>query len=369
MQPIDETKLTERRAVAHWWLLALAVLATGACGNSASEPSDGNASTDDPPVTSKSAADASVAAPSSGTADAGSRTRPTATDAGASRPSAASSDAAISSNPATATDASAAVGSDSGVSDAASPSDVGASSPCMGGTAGKDSASANTPKLDVSREYGALKYLAASGVEIVSLKTTMAVPIVPTQKQTLFIWPALQSRGAADPARVSNGILQPVLTWGGSCNPKVPSASEYYSQWWIAGMYVNVSSAVAGPTGCAGGDYMLTNVGDVLDIEISKKGTNWIQTIVNTTTMKTVDFTIDLKGQVQNWATWAVEVPTGETIAPAADTVFTQSVLTFSAPVTSCQPSQAGAQDFFSAPMRSTDGLHCCYDKIILRKH
>jgi hypothetical protein len=83
--------------------------------------------------------------------------------------------------------------------------------------------------------------------------------------------------------------------------------------------------------------------------------------------METVDFSIDLKGQVQNDAMWIIEVPSGESIRPNGDTVWTQNVLTFSMPVTSCQPDQAGGSDYFSAPVLSKDGLHCCWDKIILR--
>jgi hypothetical protein len=64
---------------------------------------------------------------------------------------------------------------------------------------------------------------------------------------------------------------------------------------------------------------------------------------------------------------WVIEVPSGETIRPSEDVVFTQSVLTFASPVTTCQPTQAGATDYFSAPVLSPDGLHCCYDEIILR--
>lgn len=368
MQPLAEANPPERQTFTRW-LLCLTLSTAGACGDPATSQNDGDASTDSTPATASSEEDASVAATSSGAPDAGRGSRTPTADAAVGRPSDASLDATTKSNSAGATDADGVSTDDGGQPDGSSSNEPGAPSVCAGGTVGKDSMSAKTPGLDVAREYGALKYLAPSGVEIRSLKTTMVVPIVPTQKQTLFIWPALQSRGAADPARVGNGILQPVLTWGGSCNPKLPSASEYYSKWWIAGMYVNVSSSVAGPTGCAGGDYMLTEVGDVLDVEISLKDGKWTQTIVNTATMKTVDFTIDLKGQLQNWATWAVEVPDGESIVPAADTIFTQSVLTFSAPVKTCQPSQAGAQDSFSAPVLSTDGLHCCYDKIILRKH
>jgi hypothetical protein len=47
--------------------------------------------------------------------------------------------------------------------------------------------------------------------------------------------------------------------------------------------------------------------------------------------------------------------------------VFTNTVLTFKAPVTSCQPNQRGPNDYFSAPQASSDGLHCCIAKVTLR--
>ena len=92
-----------------------------------------------------------------------------------------------------------------------------------------------------------------------------------------------------------------------------------------------------------------------------------VQTIKNVPMNKTVDFTIDLKGQVQNEAMWLIEVPSGSSVRPAEDTVWRQNVLTFSQPVTSCQPRSRGSADYFSAPTLSTDGLHCCWDKIILK--
>jgi hypothetical protein len=257
--------------------------------------------------------------------------------------------------------ASGSAGGGAGAAGARSSGDI--SSVCMGGMMGQDSMTAKT-NGSVS-EYAAVKYLAAAGNQILSLKTTLLVPKTPTQKQTLFIWPGLQCNNGKDPARIGNGILQPVLTWGPSCNPKLPSDS--YTSWWMAAMYVNVSTAAAGPTGCAGGDFMSTALGDLLQIDMSVTGTAWKQTILDMQTMKSVDFTIDLKGQVQNWATWAIEVPQGESIMPNDNVVFTQSVLTFESPVTSCQPSQHGPNDYFSAPIRSMDGRNCCYDKIILR--
>jgi hypothetical protein len=237
---------------------------------------------------------------------------------------------------------------------------------CAGGTVGMNSDAARPPPPTLAREYAAVRYLADPSIPILSLKTKMIVPATPSQRQTLFVWPGLQSKaGAADPAGIGNGVLQPVLTWGPSCAPRAPA--QPYAAWWMAGMYVNVTTGAAGITGCAGGDYMATEVSDVLDIDMSVDGTEWTQTITNERTMTSVDFTIDLEGQVQNSAMWVIEVPSGETIRPAEDVVFTDSVLTFASPVTDCQPTQAGSTDDFSAPIRSVDGLHCCYETITLR--
>ena len=284
-------------------------------------------------------------------------------DAGAPVTTAAPADAAADAS----TDAMSASGAgpDSAVDAGPPPPDAGITSVCSGGKVGMDSESAPPGPLTVSREYAAVKYLARTPNQILSLKTTMQVPKTPSTRQTLFIWPGLQSKdGAADPARIGNGVLQPVLTWGSSCAPSRPS--DGYAGWWISGMYVNVTTGAAGAGGCAGGDYLATEVGDLLDIDMSVNGAVWTQTTTDRRTMETVDFAIDLKGQIQNDAMWIIEVPTGETIRPSEDVVFTQSVLTFASPVESCQPNQAGAADHFSAPVLSADGLHCCYDEIIL---
>jgi hypothetical protein len=159
-------------------------------------------------------------------------------------------------------------------------------------------------------------------------------------------------------------VLQPVLTWGPSCNPKAPRNT--YESWWIAAMYVNISTAAAGPGGCAGGDAIQTPIGARLLIDFTVNNTAWTQSVEDLTTMKKVDFTIDLKGQDQNWAIWDIEVPSSA--RPAEDTVFEKSVLTFSDPVTSCQPTNAAEIDSFSAPLLSPDGKHCCYDKIVLKQ-
>jgi hypothetical protein len=256
---------------------------------------------------------------------------------------------------------------DSGlIADAGSPtSDAGRTSICAGGMVGKDSDNTDTPPSTLRREFAVVRYGTPAPNEILDLKTTLRVPKPPTSNQTLFIWPGLQSRNSDDPGRIGNGVLQPVLTWGGSCAPEQPSNT--YDNWWISGMYVNVTTSAAGPTGCAGGDYLVGDLDDLIDIDMRIDGTDWIQTMTSQGTMETVDFTIDLKGQVQNVAMWIIEVPDGSSVRPADDVIFSDSVLTFSSPVSDCQPTQAGAADYFTAPVLSADGLHCCYDTIILR--
>ena len=237
---------------------------------------------------------------------------------------------------------------------------------CMGGKVGMDSDSSNPPPVSGSRNLANVFYLAPAPTKIVNFKTTLIVPKTPTQKSTLFIWPGLQHRGGADPGRVGNGVLQPVLTWGPSCSAKAPTSAASYAGWWIAAMYVNVSTSAAGPGGCASGSSMEPKIGDRLLIEFNENGTKWTQTVTNLGNMQKVDLTSDLKGQDQNWAIWDIEIPGSS--RPAEDTIFEKSVLTFSAPVTSCQPTNASAPEYYSAPVLSTDGLHCCYDKIILKQ-
>jgi hypothetical protein len=235
---------------------------------------------------------------------------------------------------------------------------------CMGGKPGMDSTSTMTRGGADGRNFAFLQYLVQAPNKISRFQTILTAPKVPAQKSTLFIWPGLQHSSGNDPGRIGNGVLQPVLTWGPSCNPKASGKGSNYMGWWISAMYVNISSGAAGPGGCAGGEAMDVAVGDRMYIDFAVKGTEWTQKVTNPNNMKTVDLTIDLKGQDQTWAIWDIEVPGSS--RPAEDTYFEKSVLTFTNPVTSCQPSSA-LLDSFSAPMLSADGLNCCYEKITLK--
>lgn len=251
-----------------------------------------------------------------------------------------------------------------GTSGAVGPDGMDPTSVCMGGKPGMDSTAAMVRGTMDGRNFAFVQYLVKSPNTIARFQTILTAPKVPTAKSTLFIWPGLQHSSGNDPARIGNGVLQPVLTWGPSCNPKASGKGSDYKGWWISAMYVNISSAAAGPGGCAGGDAMDVAVGDRMYIDFAVKGTEWTQTVTNLTNMKTVNLTTDLKGQDQTWAIWDIEVPGSS--RPLEDTYFEKSVLTFTSPVTSCQPSSA-LLDTFSAPVLSPDGLNCCYDKMTLK--
>lgn len=170
--------------------------------------------------------------------------------------------------------------------------------------------------------YGISTY-ASTSVTITEFSMDFNVPPLPAQKSgTLFIWPGLQPLGGAahfDP--IDNGVLQPVLTYGGSCAPNQPPeiSSHPYDSWWISGQYVNTYGHQPGYTGCHGGAVMAVPVGDWLHVNMSLTGDHrtWIQSITSKTTGRTVSYSIDMQGQSQNWAEFQFENYGDFTPAPA----------------------------------------------------
>jgi len=237
---------------------------------------------------------------------------------------------------------------------------------CAGGEVGMDSDAVMTRGMGGGRNLAVIMLTVPPPNKVSRFVTTLHVPKQPSSRSTLFIWPGLQHSGGADPGRIGNGVLQPVLTWGPSCARSAPPSASSYSSWWVSAMYVNVSTSAAGPTGCAGGDSMDVAVGDRLLMDFFVKDKEWTQEVTNLTNMKKIDFTIDLKGQDQNWVIWDIEVPSQA--RPAEDTIFEKSVLTFTEPVKSCQPTSAAEVDYFSAPVKSPDGMSCCFEKMVLKQ-
>ena len=75
--------------------------------------------------------------------------------------------------------------------------------------------------------YGGVQVKMPVATQIVALSTVLTVPAKPPASGTLFLWPGLQPLpGGANFNPIGNGVLQPVLTWGGTC---APTASSFLS--------------------------------------------------------------------------------------------------------------------------------------------
>jgi hypothetical protein len=162
---------------------------------------------------------------------------------------------------------------------------------------------------------------------------------------------------------IGNGALMSVLTWGPSCPPDAPAS---YSTWWIVPMYSNISSSDPLYSGCHGGKVVLAQPTQRLDIEIRLDGTKWLENVIDRDTMEASDFSLDLKGQAQGRAFFDIELQTSN--KPTEDLIFTNTVLSMEvSDPDACQPVRRGMNDFASKPRVSTDGKHCCIDRIVLR--
>jgi hypothetical protein len=266
----------------------------------------------------------------------------------------------------TASDTVADAGSDAGTL-------IGAADDCDAGTVGvaSDSPSANA----LVTGNGAVRVVTGTAHEFIGIDTTLVVPAKPPASGTLFLWPGVQPiPSGANYDTLSNGVLQPVLTWGPTCAPNSP-ASAPYASWWISAQYVNTVITSSSPnfssySGCHGGQGMNVAVGDSLHLVMNRRAgsTFWDQTVTDTTTGASVSYAIDMLGQEQSFGEWVIEEPAPTPQAPVGDVVFTSTKVTFaSGQAAACQPAQRGANDYFAAPRISRDGTNCCISRIILR--
>jgi hypothetical protein len=215
------------------------------------------------------------------------------------------------------------------------------------------------------RGNGNVQLTIAAGNQILRMRTRMEVPIKPNGNTTLFLWPGLEPLQGDHYSPIGTGVLQPVLTWGGSCAPGSPQ-TRTGTRWWISAQYVNTLTSYASHKGCYGGDVMDVEIGDKLLIDMSLKGTIWSQAVTDEANGKKVDFDMDMEMQPQRWALFEIEIPTST--KPASDIVFTDTVIELAKPEPkACQPTARGANDYFSAPVSSADGLRCCLSRIVLR--
>jgi hypothetical protein len=192
----------------------------------------------------------------------------------------------------------------------------------------------------------------------------LAVPAEPPPNGQIFIWPGIQpTPNGMNLQPIGNGALIPALTWGPSCAPGAPTS---YSSWWIAPVYSNISSSDPQYAGCHAGKVVLARPEQSIDIELHLEGTKWVQKIVNRETMEASELSLDLKGQAQGRVFFDIELQTSN--KPTEDIVLTNTVLSMDmSDPNACQPVMRGMNDFASKPRVSSDGKHCCIDRIVLR--
>jgi hypothetical protein len=251
------------------------------------------------------------------------------------------------------------------------PPSAGGASGATGGTGSSGSACDGGHSLSASDAgsstpatgYGAIDFKAPMGSQIVGLRTTLLVPAKPTTSTTLYAWPGLEPLPqSANFNPIGQGVLQPVLTWGSSCNIQSPNPNG----WWISALYVNPYTTDRAYYGCLGGKPIAVQIGDLLDIDMTLNGTTWSQVVADRQSGMMTKYDIDMMGQSQPWALFRIEAPTSN--RPTSDVVFTSTTITFaSAESMQCQPTKRGTNDYFAAPQVSVDGTKCCISRMILR--
>lgn len=221
-----------------------------------------------------------------------------------------------------------------------------------------------TPKTYVVN-YGTIIYSADPTNALIAASMDMIVPPQPAATSTLFLAPNLQPVAqSASFQPIGLGVLEPVLTWGGSCALTPQPQPAQYSTWWISGQYLNGGS-YPNHTGCLSGEVLTANVGDTLHIVFQLTGTVWLQTISNLSTGRSVTFSIDMLGQAQTQLVFNI---IQYNVPPAGDTIFQNIQFTAARPDAGfCVPDIMGITDAASAGVVSSDSRTCQIAKVILR--
>ncbi len=213
--------------------------------------------------------------------------------------------------------------------------------------------------------YQASFYIAPPN-QIVGLQTTLTVPPYPpvpnNTDASLFLWPGLDpATNSSNFLPINNGVLQPVLSWGPSCAPTSQPAP--FTSWWISGQYVNTFGSDPGFTGCFSGSSMLVSPGDQLLVNISLDSTTevWTETVTDSASHQSVSFTMNLQGQGQNWAYFAMEAWYGEKISTPV--TFLNTTLTFQSADTAgwCSNSQGADNTYIMTPPTPQNSASQCF--------
>jgi Putative Ig domain len=232
------------------------------------------------------------------------------------------------------------------------------------------------PTPPISEPTGELGYQAdfyvAPPNQFVGLQANFTVPPLPpvptAPGAALFLWPGMDpATNSTNFLPINNGVLQPVLSWGPSCAP-TPQPTPF-SSWWISAQYVNTFGSDPGYSGCLSGPSMLVNPGDVLLLNLSLDAASgiWTETVTDANTIQSVVFAINMQGQGQNWAYWAMEFWYGATINTPV--TLTNTTITFQSPDTAgwCSSSQgANSAYIYTPPTPQNSATQCFISSVVL---
>jgi hypothetical protein len=206
--------------------------------------------------------------------------------------------------------------------------------------------------------------------QIVGFSTTVTVPTVfptSTAGNPLFIWPGLEPAGdSIDDAEIGLGVLQPVLGWGPSCGYATEPAP--FESWWLQPYYDNVDDN-SPLSGCSYGKALAVAPGDVLTESMTLDAATglWTETLTDSTRRQTVVWSINLRGEGQNYAEFLIEAYGGDLLGSAV--TFTDTTITFQNPDTSglCSSALGAGQSFaMTPPTAAAGGKQCAIAAILL---
>ena len=110
---------------------------------------------------------------------------------------------------------------------------------------------------------------------------------------------------------------------------------------------------------------MPVDVGDTLTMDMALTGTVWTQTVTDQQTGEKVTYSIDMRGQAQNYAYFVIEEYSS---APVSEVIFTDNIITYgAADAADCKLAMRGQTDYVSVLVPSSDGRTCSIAEIILR--
>lgn len=226
-----------------------------------------------------------------------------------------------------------------------------------------------TPLLE--NQFYMARFNLAPPNQIIGLTTTVTVPPLPAAPSTwlaLAIWPGLQP-GGKNYLPIGNGVLQPVLSFTPPYDKW--SANVVYANTTTGSFPSSIDGVAYGPDEVGGKNPITVNPGDVLleRMELNQETGIWTQTLTNTANNESATLSMDMQGQSQNIAEFAIESGALPFDAPVR---FSNTTITLASPDNGdfCSKSKgAGNAYIHTPPVLDVTKKICTIDTIIVTRN